>query len=238
MFKDIGVSVPCLWYKRVCSRLSSFYLDLVYVRHLCVGLNPGRSSFCWINHAGISGDWEKGHVEGETHQHRFIWTFQNFPGFHLHSKRRCQCVSRFYYSFDGDVNYAIWFSVIFFFFFFLAAPCGMRDLSSPTRDSNPCPLHWECGGLTTGPPGKSLQLFSCAFTNISRSILRYPLSSHIIWDMSSMKVLVVFVREYLWLYSNINLKIQYTGWTPPQKPHICPHNLPTPHSHTPTWTFT
>lgn len=73
MFKDIGVSVPCLWYKRVCSRLSSFHLDLVYVRHLCVGLNPGRSSFYWINHAGISGGWEKkGHVEGEVHQHRFI----------------------------------------------------------------------------------------------------------------------------------------------------------------------
>ncbi|XP_059981983.1 glycerol-3-phosphate acyltransferase 1, mitochondrial isoform X7 [Lagenorhynchus albirostris] len=73
MFKDIGVSVPCLWYKRVCSRLSAFHLDLVYVRHLCVGLKPGRSNFCWINHAGISGGWEKkGHVEGEVHQHRFI----------------------------------------------------------------------------------------------------------------------------------------------------------------------
>ena len=73
MFKDIGVSVHRLWYKSVCSLLSSLCLDLVCLSHLCVGLNPERSSFCRINHAGISGDWEEeGHVEGEAPLHRFI----------------------------------------------------------------------------------------------------------------------------------------------------------------------
>ena len=40
----------------------------------------------------------------------------------------------------------------------------MWDLNPLTRDqthdqeSNPCPLHWEHGVLTTGPPEKSLSL--------------------------------------------------------------------------------
>ena len=37
-----------------------------------------------------------------------------------------------------------------------ATPCGICDLSSLTQGSNPCPLHWENGVLTTGTPGKSL----------------------------------------------------------------------------------
>ena len=37
----------------------------------------------------------------------------------------------------------------------LAAPCGMGDLSSPTRDQTYAPLQGKCGVLTTGPPGKS-----------------------------------------------------------------------------------
>ena len=32
--------------------------------------------------------------------------------------------------------------------------CGMRDLV-PNQGSNPCPLQWKCGVLTTGPPRKS-----------------------------------------------------------------------------------
>ena len=38
--------------------------------------------------------------------------------------------------------------------------CGMRDLF-PDQGSNPGPLHWECGVLTTGPPGKSLYSIFC-----------------------------------------------------------------------------
>ena len=34
--------------------------------------------------------------------------------------------------------------------------CGMWE-SSLTRDPTQSPLHWECGVLTTGLPGKSLQ---------------------------------------------------------------------------------
>uniref|UniRef100_A0A8C6EEV6 Glycerol-3-phosphate acyltransferase 1, mitochondrial n=1 Tax=Moschus moschiferus TaxID=68415 RepID=A0A8C6EEV6_MOSMO len=87
MFKDIGVSVHRLWYKSVCSLLSSLCLDLVCLSHLCVGLDPERSRLCRINHAGISGDWEEeGHIEGEAPPYRFICMFQNCPGFHLHPK--------------------------------------------------------------------------------------------------------------------------------------------------------
>lgn len=71
-FKDIGVSVHRLWYESACSLLSSLCLDLGCLSHLRVGLDPERSSFCRINHAGISGDWEEeGHVEGEAPLHRF-----------------------------------------------------------------------------------------------------------------------------------------------------------------------
>ena len=38
-------------------------------------------------------------------------------------------------------------------FFFLATPCSMWNF--PEQGSSLCPLHWKCGVLTTGPPGKS-----------------------------------------------------------------------------------
>ena len=41
------------------------------------------------------------------------------------------------------------------FLFCLAAPGGMWDLSSPTRDRTQAPLQWKCKVLTTGPPRKS-----------------------------------------------------------------------------------
>ena len=44
-------------------------------------------------------------------------------------------------------------ATLFFFFFW---PSGIWYLSSPTRDQNPCPLHWKSRVLTTGPPGKFL----------------------------------------------------------------------------------
>jgi len=40
-----------------------------------------------------------------------------------------------------------------------ALSCGIWDLSSMTRDQIQCPLHWECGALTAGPPGKSQTIF-------------------------------------------------------------------------------
>ena len=44
-----------------------------------------------------------------------------------------------------------------YFFFFLAVPCGLWDLSSPTRDQTPAV---EIGGvLTTGLPGKSQYMY-------------------------------------------------------------------------------
>ena len=58
---------------------------------------------------------------------------------------------------------------IFIIFYFLAAPRGMWNLSSPTRDGTRAP----CSGsavLTTGPPGKSRQ------TLFLNTHLRYHIS--------------------------------------------------------------
>ena len=38
----------------------------------------------------------------------------------------------------------------------LSVPHSMWDLKFPNQGSNPCPMHWEHGVLTTGPLGKSL----------------------------------------------------------------------------------
>ena len=38
------------------------------------------------------------------------------------------------------------------FFFLLPIPCGMWDLSSPTRDQTHAPCSGKGGILTTGPP--------------------------------------------------------------------------------------
>lgn len=58
MFKDIGVSVRHLWYK-------SLYLLLFLFRSSVfepprVGVDPEKSSFCWIDYGGISGVWRGG----------------------------------------------------------------------------------------------------------------------------------------------------------------------------------
>ena len=52
---------------------------------------------------------------------------------------------------------------------------GMRALvflNFPNQESNLCPLHWKGGVLTTGPPGKSLDLpilmTPCPITNSIR----------------------------------------------------------------------
>ena len=42
--------------------------------------------------------------------------------------------------------------------------------NSPDRGLNPGPLHWECGLLPTGPPGKSLAPFTLAFSLLSYSL--------------------------------------------------------------------
>ena len=47
------------------------------------------------------------------------------------------------------------FTYFIYLSYFLAAPSGMWDLSSPTRDWTLHPLHWKCGVLTTEPLGKS-----------------------------------------------------------------------------------
>ena len=44
----------------------------------------------------------------------------------------------------------------------LATPCSICNLSSPTRESNLCPLRREHGVLTTAQPGKSASWFNCA----------------------------------------------------------------------------
>ena len=65
-----------------------------------------------------------------------------------------------YWNFNGEKregNWGIQVKEFFFFFFFLifGLPCGMQDLSSPTRDQTHAPLQWKHRVLTIGPPGKS-----------------------------------------------------------------------------------
>ena len=38
---------------------------------------------------------------------------------------------------------------------FLAIPHSVKDPSSPTKGSNPCPVQWKHRVLTVGQPGKS-----------------------------------------------------------------------------------
>ena len=49
------------------------------------------------------------------------------------------------------------------FFLFLAAPGGLWDLSSLTRDRT---YDWKCGILTTGVPGNSLTGYSIMLCDI------------------------------------------------------------------------
>ena len=82
--------------------------------------------------------------------------------------------------------------------FFLVRPCGMQDLSSLIRDRT---LHWECGVLTTGPPGKShtdgifisrvilyvlFQSLKCLrdVISIHRDLSYYFLTAREFWDMA------------------------------------------------------
>ena len=44
------------------------------------------------------------------------------------------------------------FNLVYLFIIFLAAL--QRHVGFPDQGSNPCPLHWKGGVLTTGPPGK------------------------------------------------------------------------------------
>ena len=59
-----------------------------------------------------------------------------------------------------------------FLFLFLAAPRGLWDLSSPTRDWTPGPQQWKGEVLTTGPPGNSLYILS--IRNLLRSMCLQP----------------------------------------------------------------
>jgi hypothetical protein len=52
---------------------------------------------------------------------------------------------------------------------FLAAPHGLQDLSSPTRNWTRAPVQWKCRVLTTGPPGNShfnLLVYHCFSTMV------------------------------------------------------------------------
>ena len=44
----------------------------------------------------------------------------------------------------------------------LVAACGLKF---PDQGSNLGPLHWECGVLSTGPPGKSLEFKNFEMTS-------------------------------------------------------------------------
>jgi len=50
---------------------------------------------------------------------------------------------------------------LFFLLWLSHVACGLHD-----QGSNPCPLHWKHGLLTTGPPGKSPAYFSGCFLEL------------------------------------------------------------------------
>ena len=52
-------------------------------------------------------------------------------------------------------RFRIFVTKAFFFFFFLWLHYAAYGILVPQQGSNPRPLHWKCGVLTTGPPGKS-----------------------------------------------------------------------------------
>ena len=43
---------------------------------------------------------------------------------------------------------------------FLASPYGLQDLQFPNQGMNPDPQQWKHEGLTTGPPGHSLSIYT------------------------------------------------------------------------------
>jgi len=45
-------------------------------------------------------------------------------------------------------------------------PCSIQDPSSPNQGSNPQPLQWKPGALTTGPPGSPKDFCICDATDI------------------------------------------------------------------------
>jgi len=48
---------------------------------------------------------------------------------------------------------------LLFFILFIFWPCQVTcEILVPDQGSNPCPLNWQCGVLTTGPPGKTPRL--------------------------------------------------------------------------------
>ena len=66
------------------------------------------------------------------------------------------------------------------FFSFLATPLGMWNF--PDQGSNPCPLQWKHGVLTTGPPGKSTKYYyylqiTDEETGVQRNEITCPRSS-------------------------------------------------------------
>ena len=49
--------------------------------------------------------------------------------------------------------------IIFYFISFIFWPCQVTcEILVPYQGSNPCPLKWQYGVLTTGPPGKTPRL--------------------------------------------------------------------------------
>ena len=46
-------------------------------------------------------------------------------------------------------------------FFSLASLCGLWNLQFPDQGLNPGPRRWDCGILTTRPPGNSQLILSC-----------------------------------------------------------------------------
>ena len=65
--------------------------------------------------------------------------------------------------------------LFYFIFIFLAAPCGMRDLSSLTTVQTHAPCSGITGALTTGLPGNPLVILN----EQTELILKTKITKHI-----------------------------------------------------------
>ena len=84
----------------------------------------------------------------------------------------------------------ICFFSFLFFLFFLLFGCIVRHMGSqfPNQGSNPHPLQWKHRVSTTGPPGKSQNLFPCLFQLLVVAYTPWPIATSSIFKASHDKL--------------------------------------------------
>ena len=97
----------------------------------------------------------------------------------------------------------------------------------PEQGSNPGPLHWECGVLAMGPPGKSLKLkFSWTFHILCGNL-------YSLFFLKHSKLHAPITRPLSWLFHLLRLHFsQLSGTHILWLPSVRPFWVPIPHTPT------